>query len=447
MDDHQGLDATDRMLDWFDRKITRFGGFFHACHLPAVDASSWQCLPDKDNKDVHMAITDQDLEVKIAAMQAAITQWAKSHELWYDTGFQTYAYRVDAEPGEDAVVFVQHFTGHLRDVIDGSFDSELYDEFVLLVESHGFWFENIDGVSIHFHASEPEWTAAFDDYFRWKWICSLVQEDRTDVYEELYSHFAAKPEDLYRLGHRQFEIMLFRIFQNQGFEAELGPGSGDGGVDVRFFQRGPLRDLMTLVQVKRYAKKRKISLEAVAALRGVVANDNAHKGIFVTTSAYLPSAKEFAARSSGTLDLRTSEDVAIWCRDATDGVIEDKSKLVSDEHLIHVIKQVSGVSDYRVLHASTGYQTVQNGFALVLKESKHAALLLHLPKRTVFSDLHGIEGTEIAVIDETLLGRKTKQFVFRAKRIVDESGRVSYWNGKNLYWGWDGQPKFFSWMD
>lgn len=47
-----------------------------------------------------MAITDQALEAKIAETQTAIMIGAQSHQLWYDTGFQTYAHRVDAELGE-----------------------------------------------------------------------------------------------------------------------------------------------------------------------------------------------------------------------------------------------------------------------------------------------------------------------------------------------------------
>ncbi|CAN7715880.1 AAA family ATPase [Aminobacter sp. LjRoot7] len=54
----------------------------------------------------------------------------------------------------------------------------------------------------------------------------------------VYSHFAKRPE--HRLTWREFEILLFRIFQNQGFTCEIGPGSNDGGIDVRVLQRDPL---------------------------------------------------------------------------------------------------------------------------------------------------------------------------------------------------------------
>ncbi|WP_421548773.1 restriction endonuclease [Pseudomonas sp. QD4] len=393
------------------------------------------------------AFTDFQLEEKIKSVQSAIQDWAISNDLWQSTGFQTYAHRVGGEPGNQAVAFIQHFEGHLRDVVDGSADQRLYSEYEAIVESHGFWFENIDGVSVHFYPSEQDWADAFDQYFHWQWVCGLVKEDCGDVHEELYAHFAKRPEDLRRLGHRQFEILLFRIFQNHGFEAELGPGSGDGGVDVRFFQRGPLGDVMTFVQAKKYAQSRKINVEAVAALRGVMADSGVDQGIFVTTSEYLPSARRFAARSTAQIELRTSSDVADWCRDATNGVIADKSKLISDAHVLNQIRQVGGGPDYRIVHASTGYTMMQNSFALVLKESKHAALLMVLPKHRISGDAHGLEGHEVPVLDDTVLAWKTEAHVLRVTREVDCGGNVSYWTGRNLYTKWDGTSQFFSWID
>ena len=76
-------------------------------------------------------------------------------------------------------------------------------------------------------------------------------------------------DDLTRLHWRDFEILLARIFQAQGFEIELGPGSGDEGVDIRLLQRDPIGDVLTLVQAKRFGPRNKIDLQAVAALYGV----------------------------------------------------------------------------------------------------------------------------------------------------------------------------------
>jgi restriction endonuclease Mrr len=110
-------------------------------------------------------------------------------------------------------------------------------------------------------------------------------------------------------------------------------------------QRDPIGDVMTLVQAKKYAGHRKARLEAVAALHGNSLVEGAQKSIFVTTSAYEPVAQRFAARTSGSMKLASSEDVAKWCEAASAGIIADVS---------HIIDDVSRYPDHRIVHAHTG---------------------------------------------------------------------------------------------
>lgn len=202
-----------------------------------------------------------------------------------------------------------------------------------------------------------------------------------------------------------------------------------------------------MVQAKRYDPKWPIRLEAVQALFGVVSLEKAERGIFVTTSRYLPGVEAFAGRCEGKLDLRTSADVADWCRQAQEGIIRDKSLLVSDEHLLSALRCVEGGSHALVLHADTGYRTITNSFALVLKETRHAALLMRLPRRIVGQDGNGLEGHEVPILDNRILAARNAATVFRAKRTVDDQGKVGYWDGRNLYSKWNRQSCFFSHID
>ncbi len=390
-----------------------------------------------------MKLDDFELEAQIESLKIAIQRWAERNDLWHDAGFKSYAEHVDGEQGELPVVLVMYFEGPLQSVIDGSADGGLQDEFYALVEEHGFHFENNDGVSGWIYPDEDDIdrVSAFADYFRWQWICSLIEPDCADVYEELYQHFARRPEDLQRLDWRQFETLLFRLFQNQGFRAELGPGTNDGGADVRLW-RDPLGDVCTLVQVKRYRPDRKIPLDAVAALRGVVANEGASHGVFVTTSSYLPSARRFAERSSGVLTLKSAADVVEWCRTAGEGVISDKSTLVSPESVRSLLVQATHSLENRVLHASTGYNTVANSFALVIKETKYAALLMSLPSEVIAHDGYGQRGVEIPKLNQDCLRRLNSDHVWRVRK-----GPYGYWDGRNLYSPWDGKPAHFDICD
>lgn len=390
--------------------------------------------------------TDAQLVREISRLEAAIQKWAEERELWLDSGFKEFLQHVGGEPGSPAVVTVLYTGSDLTRVLDEDLevDGTPFHEFVA---SLGYFCENQNGYTYYFYAKDDALNSAFESYFHWQWVCSLIQPDAGDVYEEIYAHFAADPNQFYRLSPRAFEILLSRVFQNQGFSTELGPGSGDGGVDIRLWQRGPLGDVLTLVQAKRYAPHRKIELDAVAALRGVMAVEEAPKGMFVTTSTYLPSARRFAARAGNVIELATTADVAQWCATATNGIIKDKSSLVSREKVGQLLNQVSLAPDLRVLHTTWGYNTTHNTFALVLKETKHAALLMSLPLSTVSHDGYGQRGTQVPSFGEDALGHHGPETVWRAKRKVYENGRVCYWDGRHLYSAWDGKPAHFDYMD
>ena len=390
--------------------------------------------------------TDQQLQQKITELQTAIKNWAEPKELWYDCGFHDWLRHVDGEPKSPAVITILWFEGPLNPILNGEYDDGSQQEFSDILEKLGYEYELNDHCSLYIYALDELLSKAFESYFHWQWVCSLIQPDCADVYEELYSYFSNKPERLHDISWREFEILLFRLFQNQGFQAELGPGQGDGGIDIKLLQRDPLGDILTLVQAKQYAPRNKIKLEAVAALHGIADVEKAHKGIFVTTSEYLPSAKNFAGRTDGRLELFTSENVIEWCSTASAEIITDKSKLVSTSQVRQLIKKLNRTRDPRIIHASGGYNIVTNKFALVLKETRYAALLMSLPNYTVSDDGYGQRGYEAPILDERACSMLKPECVWRAKRKADSSG-ITYWDGSNLYFQWDGNPSYFDWVD
>jgi len=136
---------------------------------------------------------------------------------------------------------------------------------------------------------------------------------------EVLEYFARNPAELERLHWRKLEELLDSVFRNQGFYTEIGPGNGDDGVDLRLVQKDTIGEIVTLVQAKRYASKYPVHLEAVQALSAVVDHNKANRGLFVTTSRYLPSTQRFAEAQRGKLVLAQSEDVSRWCRKALHG--------------------------------------------------------------------------------------------------------------------------------
>ncbi|MGH1399129.1 MAG: restriction endonuclease [Alphaproteobacteria bacterium] len=390
--------------------------------------------------------SDQDLEDEISRIQSVIKDWAVSKDLWFDCGFKSYLEHVNGEPSSPPVVTILWSEGDFRrfvfDGIDG-LDTEFFD----LLEDHGYCFENTDGVTAEIYPNDEALSKKFEEYFHWQWVCSLVKEDTADVYDELYSHFVTNPDDLHKLHWREFETLLFRIFQNHGFKAILGPGRGDEGVDIQLWQEDPLGDILTVVQAKKYAENLSINHTEVAALFGVKHDKEADKALFVTTSKYAPVAKRFAARHSNVMQLAEKEHIIDWCSKATAGVIADKSSLLSPKSIETIVDRLSREPDHRIVHASWGYDMIHNDFAVVVKESKHAALLMGLTNQTVTDDGYGQMGTEIPILDPSLSkSLLSSDNVWRAKR-SEENGRISYWDGRRLFWVWDKQPMNFNYMN
>ncbi|WP_180937507.1 restriction endonuclease [Herbaspirillum seropedicae] len=385
--------------------------------------------------------SDQDVVEEIERLHKAIQAWAERNELWHDAGFSSKLDRSGEEPWEeDPVVTLFHADGSMHVICDSGFSEFL--------ESLGYWYEQEDNVTLAIYAHDEGHRAKFYEYFYWQWVCSLLIEDTGDVHEELYQHFSKKPDDLYRLNWREFEILLFRIFQNHGYSALLGPGRADGGVDLRLWQPNPIGDILTVVQAKRYAPGNKIDLLPVQAIYGAAKAELAAHAMFVTTSSYTPAAHQFAARVSSELQLRGNEDVVAWCEQSTRGVIKDKSRLVARSAVSRLLEELaSNPFDSRVVHGTWGYNATHNRYAVVIKETKHAALLLSIRAHIVSHDGYGQVGAQIPMFDAASMNQFNAEGVVRAQRNVDERGRVWYWTGRQHYSRWDGQPNYFNHMD
>lgn len=386
---------------------------------------------------------DQDIENELERVQIAIQEWAIERAIWYDCGFKSHLEHSQCEPSEYPVVMLFYSDGGMESITCGEFEVE----FTALLNELGYWYETQDGVTIALYTDDEASIRKFYEYFHWQWVCSLLIEDTGDVYEELYSHFAKRPEDLHKLHWRNFEILLFRIFQNHGYKALLGPGTADGGVDLRLIQENPIGDILTVVQAKRYAQHRKIEPVPVQALYGISKAEGANHALFVTTSSYTPAARKFAGRVSDELHLAQKEDIVSWCKKARDGIIKNKSTLVARDTVERLVRLLAHHPDARIVHATWGYDMCNNRYAIVIKETRHAALLLSIGNRKISDDGYGTRGTEIPLFDPTSMDKFNEDGVCRALRTERSGGRVSYWDGRYYYTAWDRLPNHFNYMD
>jgi len=90
----------------------------------------------------------------------------------------------------------------------------------------------------------------------------------------------------------EFEHLICNLFSKIGLESKLTRSSRDGGVDVIAFDPKPIFGGKYVIQAKRY--RNTVEVAAVRDLYGTMMNENASKGILVTTSSFGPDARNFA---------------------------------------------------------------------------------------------------------------------------------------------------------
>lgn len=392
-------------------------------------------------------LSDKSIEKRISKLREAIVAWARKKELWdeEETTFWSHIEYFDDEPKQFPCLLVLTGGGDLGDLMYYGNDGELDDEFRSLLKTMDVYFEVETGGVYTFWLSsdnDPQ-LEELREYFEWEWICGLIEPEFSSLYDEIFAWFSKKQEDFYRLSPRQYEVIIDGILRNNGYRTQLGTGQADGGVDIRLYSNEVIGEAVTLVQAKRYAEHLPVGLEAIQALSAAVEDERANRGLFVTTSRYLPGAKEFAARQNRKLTLATNEDLARWSNYARASVIEDKSKLVSANYVESVVigKAKAGSIEGIIFRANTGVTMIMNSFALVLKETKTAALLMRLPTKETSGD--GQVGYEIPVRVSNL----SSSTVFRAKKRFSSDGEVSLWGEKQLYFQWDGKPTYFNYLD
>jgi restriction system protein len=92
---------------------------------------------------------------------------------------------------------------------------------------------------------------------------------------------------------RRFEAVVELLFQQAGFETKSQSHGADGGVDVWLYSRNKPGSSVSLVQCKHWQGKR-VGVNKVRELRGVMAAQNVTRGQFATTSTFTPDAETFA---------------------------------------------------------------------------------------------------------------------------------------------------------
>lgn len=374
-----------------------------------------------------------DAEQFIESLRELTINWARRHDLWLDAWLKDPIDHYNEEPHKSGPLLLLCADGPISSVLE--WDAPEAQELRSELDSLGVFIECETRGTYAFHLDdwESELQRASYRLANWRWICRLIEADTADVSGDLYSYFADNPDDVHRLTPREFETLISSIFNARGWKTELGPGSGDGGIDLRIWQSDPIGDLLTLVQIKRYARNRPIRLDAVAALETHVNRQGASRGLFVTSSRYLPGVHRFASPQSRII-LADTTDLSRWCAESAQEMHTARNRALALTELKPLLERISKQGkDPRLVVGGLTFPS----FCIVLRESKTSALLAHIPSTLFSGDMYW--GTLVPNLTGELIHSEHREIVFRAIR-KEQDGQVSYWGQRELYHVWDGKP-------
>jgi restriction system protein len=95
------------------------------------------------------------------------------------------------------------------------------------------------------------------------------------------------------LEWKRFELLCAKYYEAVGFKSETLRCGADGGIDVKLFKIDPTKPL-AVVQCKAW-NSHSVGVKEIRELLGVMAHEQAGRGVFITTSTYTKDALEFGS--------------------------------------------------------------------------------------------------------------------------------------------------------
>lgn len=134
--------------------------------------------------------------------------------------------------------------------------------------------------------------------------------------ERLWTELQRDPTRVRDITPRQLEELVADLFSRDGYEVELTPASRDGGRDVIAVTHNTIGKLRYIAECKHFRPDRKVGVEFVRSMYGVLEDDESTWGLLVTTSSFTTGAQEFATRHEWRIGLKAYEELLEWLQAA-----------------------------------------------------------------------------------------------------------------------------------
>lgn len=114
----------------------------------------------------------------------------------------------------------------------------------------------------------------------------------TEINDKLLYELAKNPKLLHNLSSYDFERVIAKIFEKQGFSVEITPKTRDGGKDIFIAKQG-LASFLFYVECKKYAPNKPVGIDVIQRLYGVISAEKANGGFIATTSHFTKPAEDY----------------------------------------------------------------------------------------------------------------------------------------------------------
>jgi restriction system protein len=119
-------------------------------------------------------------------------------------------------------------------------------------------------------------------------------------------------ERIDQIHWRKFEGLTAEFFQRDGYDVQLGPGRGDGGIDLRVWSKGVPREQAPTILVQCKRQKDVVERVVMKALYADVEHEKAASGLIVTTSRLSPGAHKDRIARGYPIEAAERQTVREW---------------------------------------------------------------------------------------------------------------------------------------
>jgi restriction system protein len=146
--------------------------------------------------------------------------------------------------------------------------------------------------------------------------CEIISENESDFLDQKFiDYLAVNGNEIEKIHWRNFEKFCAEYFNKKGRTVILGPGTNDGGIDIRIFDPENTKKPLILIQCKRYKKENKVSIETVKSFYSDVLYENAERGLIATSSYIALGGKKIRDTRCYNIDFAELNNVKSWAKE------------------------------------------------------------------------------------------------------------------------------------